>query len=228
MLLTGGPPAGGRYSQSDSGYQPHPNNPEQRSLTSAVHRTRWYLRRSCFGDIDKPRAEVVIEIVVEVSRGRTPDSGHNPPTSVTVTLAADRREPLATRADQFTLNSFTFADRGDFPVIDSGRILLAAGDRQQYKGHSAAINTRARQRKGNLENWRPLPIATGSFQSGSDGSSTHNSNILDVGVNVDIAPYIHANNEVTLKMSLEISSVAGDQNIDGFNRTNDRAAANRT
>jgi general secretion pathway protein D len=36
-------------------------------------------------------------------------------------------------------------------------------------------------------------------------------------VNIDITPYVHSNNEVTLKMSLEISSVAGETNIGGFN-----------
>jgi general secretion pathway protein D len=41
---------------------------------------------------------------------------------------------------------------------------------------------------------------------------------LDVGVNVDITPFIHADHSVTLKMSLEISSVSGVQNIGGFNQ----------
>jgi general secretion pathway protein D len=41
---------------------------------------------------------------------------------------------------------------------------------------------------------------------------------LDVGVNIDITPYVHADHEVTLKMSLEISSVTGVQNIGGFNQ----------
>jgi general secretion pathway protein D len=41
---------------------------------------------------------------------------------------------------------------------------------------------------------------------------------LDVGVNIDITPYVHGNNEVTLKMSLEISSVTGETNIGGFSQ----------
>jgi general secretion pathway protein D len=39
---------------------------------------------------------------------------------------------------------------------------------------------------------------------------------LDVGVNIDITPHIHSDTEVTLKMSLEISSVTGTQNIGGI------------
>jgi general secretion pathway protein D len=39
---------------------------------------------------------------------------------------------------------------------------------------------------------------------------------LDIGVNVDITPHIHSDKEVTLKMSLEISSVTGQTNIGGI------------
>jgi general secretion pathway protein D len=60
-----------------------------------------------------------------------------------------------------------------------------------------------------------IPIATGSYQSGiSNGVNTQFS-YIDVGVNIDIVPYIHANREVTLKMSFEVSSVTGEQTIDG-------------
>ena len=34
-------------------------------------------------------------------------------------------------------------------------------------------------------------------------------------MNIDITPYIHATNEVTLKMSLEISSVTGQTSVGG-------------
>ncbi len=39
-----------------------------------------------------------------------------------------------------------------------------------------------------------------------------------MSVNIEITHYVHAENEVTLKMSLEISSVAGVQNIGSFNQ----------
>jgi general secretion pathway protein D len=37
-------------------------------------------------------------------------------------------------------------------------------------------------------------------------------------VNIDITPHIHSDREVTLKMTLEISSVTGTQNIGGINQ----------
>jgi general secretion pathway protein D len=72
--------------------------------------------------------------------------------------------------------------------------------------------------KASLKIGDRVPIATGSFQSGLGGSVNTQFQYLDVGVNIDITPYVHSNNEVTLKMSLEISSVSGVQNIGGFNQ----------
>jgi general secretion pathway protein D len=72
--------------------------------------------------------------------------------------------------------------------------------------------------KASLKIGDRVPIATGSFQSGFGGSVNTQFQYLDVGVNVDITPYVHAGNEVTLKMSLEISTVTGETNIGGFNQ----------
>jgi len=68
-----------------------------------------------------------------------------------------------------------------------------------------------------------VPVATGSFASGigTSGSSPlvdTQFQYLDVGVNIDITPHIHSQNEVTLKMALEISTVTGNTNIGGFNQ----------
>jgi general secretion pathway protein D len=67
-----------------------------------------------------------------------------------------------------------------------------------------------------------VPVATGSFAPGTAGGisplvSTQ-FQYLDVGVNVDITPHIHSDHEVTLKMSLEVSSVTGQTNIGGISQ----------
>jgi general secretion pathway protein D len=41
---------------------------------------------------------------------------------------------------------------------------------------------------------------------------------LDVGVNIDVTPHIHSEHDVTLKMTLEVSSVSGTQNIGGISQ----------
>ena len=72
--------------------------------------------------------------------------------------------------------------------------------------------------KASLKIGDRVPVATGSFQSGFGGSVNTQFQYLDVGVNIDITPYVHADNEVTLKMTLEISTVTGSVNIGGFSQ----------
>jgi general secretion pathway protein D len=72
-----------------------------------------------------------------------------------------------------------------------------------------------------------VPVATGSFQAGVGVGSTAGSGFvnplvntqfqyIDVGVNVDITPRVHPNHEVSLKVSVEVSSVTGQSNIGGI------------
>ena len=68
-----------------------------------------------------------------------------------------------------------------------------------------------------------FPIATGSFQPGIGGVGINplvntQFQYLDVGVNIDITPKVHAGREVTLKVAMDISSVTGQSNIGGISQ----------
>jgi len=68
-----------------------------------------------------------------------------------------------------------------------------------------------------------VPVATGSFQPGIGGVGINplvntQFQYLDVGVNIDITPRVHANGEVTLKMTMDVSAVTGQQNIGGISQ----------
>ena len=68
-----------------------------------------------------------------------------------------------------------------------------------------------------------VPYATGSFQPGIGGVGINplvntQFQYLDVGVNIDITPRVHANGEVTLKMTMDVSAVTGQQNIGGISQ----------
>ena len=68
-----------------------------------------------------------------------------------------------------------------------------------------------------------VPVATGSFQPGIGGVGINplvntQFQYLDVGVNIDITPRVHASREVTLKVSLDISSVTVTSNIGGISQ----------
>jgi len=68
-----------------------------------------------------------------------------------------------------------------------------------------------------------VPVATGSFQPGIGGVGINplvntQFQYLDVGVNIDITPRVHAGREVTLKMVLDISAVTSFSNIGGISQ----------
>jgi general secretion pathway protein D len=65
-----------------------------------------------------------------------------------------------------------------------------------------------------------VPVATGSFQAGSSAGINPLVNTqfqyIDVGVNADITPHVHPDHEVSLKISIEVSSVTGSTTIGGI------------
>ena len=196
--------------------------PEQRSLTLRGTPDQMVLAQKLLTDIDKPKAEVVIDVMVmEVSKNRTRTIGTNPPTSASVTLApggSSSGSSGSSSGSGLTLNSFTSLNAGDFSVSIPGiSFSLLASDSDTKVLQRPEIRVLDSE-KASLKIGDRVPIATGSFQSGFGGSVNTQFQYLDVGVNIDITPYVHAGGEVTLKMSLEISSVTGVQNIGGFSQ----------
>jgi general secretion pathway protein D len=193
--------------------------PEQRSLTLRGTPDQMVLAQKLLTDIDKPKAEVVIDVMVmEVSKDRLHTIGTNPPTSASVTLAPGGTSTSGSSGSSLTLNSFTKLSAGDFAVSIPGiSFSLLASDSNTKVIQRPEIRVLDSE-KASLKIGDRVPIATGSFQSGFGGSVNTQFQYLDVGVNIDITPYVHAGGEVTLKMSLEISSVTGVQNIGGFNQ----------
>jgi general secretion pathway protein D len=74
-----------------------------------------------------------------------------------------------------------------------------------------------------------VPIATGSFQAGvgvgvGGGAGVVNPLVntqftyQDVGVTVDVQPRVHPGDEISMKLIVDISSLAGSENIGGINQ----------
>ncbi len=193
--------------------------PEQRSLTIRGTPDQMVLVQKLLGDIDKPKAEVLIDVtVMEVSRDKTRTIGTNPPTSASVTLSPVSSSTSSTSGSGLTLNSFTSLNAGDFSVSIPGISFSALASDSSSKVIQRPQLRAMDSEKASLKIGDRVPIATGSFQSGLGGSVNTQFQYLDVGVNVDITPYVHADNSVTLKMTLSISSVTGVQNIGGFSQ----------
>lgn len=184
--------------------------PEQRSLTLRGTPDQMVLAQKLLQDIDKPKAEVMIEVaVLEVTRGRTRTLGISPPTSVTASL-----QPSGTGSG-FTLNSLTSVGTENvvvtIPSASLSALMLDSNTKVLQKPQLRAMDSE----KASLKIGDRIPIATGSYQSGISNGVNTQFQYIDVGVNIDIVPYIHANHDVTLKMSFEVSSVTGEQTIDG-------------
>ena len=165
--------------------------------------------------IDKPKSEVVIDVaVMQVNRDRLRTMGMNVPTSVNIGVNPSISAALSgTGGGGFSFGNFAFSVPGGsftFLASDSNTKLL------QHPEIRAINDQKATLRIGDR-----VPIATGSFQTGivAAGSVSPVSTqfqYMDVGVNIDITPHIHSDREVTLKMTLEISSLNGTETIGGI------------
>jgi len=78
--------------------------------------------------------------------------------------------------------------------------------------------------KATLKIGQRIPVATGSFGAGVGGIGITNTLVntqfqyLDVGVNIDITPKVHPGNEISLKLTMDISEEDTTVNIGGINQ----------
>ncbi len=191
-------------------------------------------------DLDKPKAEVVVEIIVmEVNRGRTRDlastlasggtAGIKMPISFTPrsTLGSASSSSSTATATSTSVNLSNLGRIGgqDFTTALPGFLLQAMlTDRNTKVLQSPQVRASDGQ-KVSLRIGDKIPIATGSFQPGFGGVGAGVSplvstqfNFTEVGVNVDMTPQVHGTEEVTLKISVEISTVRDRVDIGGVSQ----------
>lgn len=191
------------------------------------------LAEKLLADIDKPKSEVVIDIaVLQVSRNRMFTLGAVPPTTVTVAATPITSGNTGTGTSVsgsnnsgggFTLDSLRYLNATNFVVtIPPYSFTALAGDSNTKVLQNPELWAIDNQ-KATLKVGDRIPIATGSFGA-TGGTQGYGALVntqfqyLDVGVNIDITPHIHSDREVTLKMTLEVSSVTGTQNIGGISQ----------
>jgi general secretion pathway protein D len=161
----------------------------------------------------------MIEIaVMEVSRGKILTFGVNPPTTVSAALLPTDPSSTGSSGSSFTLASLAYLTSNNvvvsIPTASVTALMSDSNTKVLQKPQVRAMDSE----KATLKIGDRIPIATGSYQSGINNGVNTQFTYIDVGVNVDIVPYVHANREVTLKMSFEISSVTGETSIDGFSQ----------
>ena len=193
-------------------------------------------------DIDKARPEVVIQVqVLEARLDKMRNLGILPaqngvrlalclreqPRPRPTTTARTRMELRSTTQNILTLQNLTHLNGSNYSVTmptftanallnDSSTKIIQNPEVRSVDGQPAKLRIGDR-----------VPVATGSFQAGVGVGSTAGTGFvnplvntqfqyIDVGVNVDITPRVHPNHEVSLKVSVEVSSVTGQTNIGGI------------
>jgi len=187
-------------------------------------------------DLDRARPEVVVDIaVLQVSKDKSRTLGMNWPTSATVALQSNINTTTATTNTTtgttttpssnggLELNTLGNLNATDFQVtIPSANLSAVMSDSDTKTLQNPQVRALDNQ-KATLKIGERVPVATGSFQPGIGGVGINplvntQFQYLDVGVNIDVTPHVHADREVTLKISMEISSVINQASIGGISQ----------
>ncbi len=190
-------------------------------------------------DLDKARPEVIVDIdVMQISKDKSHTLGLSPPTSASVTLQSNINQTTTTTTATtasgaggtvtqgtgntgINLNTLGNLNATNFNVtIGTATLSAVMNDTDTKLIQSPQIRALDNQ-KASLKIGERLPVATGSFQPGIGGVGINplvntQFQYIDVGVNIDVTPHVHADRDVTLKVSMEISSEIGQASIGGI------------
>ncbi|HEV2103268.1 MAG TPA: hypothetical protein VGR58_10880 [Candidatus Acidoferrum sp.] len=190
-------------------------------------------------DIDKAKPEVIIQMEVLQARtdklrnlgilpGQSASIAINPNSSTTTNnTGTGTGTGSNTTPGTTTLSQLTHLNQNDvvltlpgatanFVLTDTATKIIDNPEIRAIDGQPAKLRVGDR-----------VPVATGSFQAGVGVGSTAGAGFvnplvntqfqyIDVGVNVDITPHVHANRDISLKVSVEVSSVTGQSTIGGI------------
>ncbi|MFZ0301742.1 MAG: cohesin domain-containing protein [Terracidiphilus sp.] len=194
------------------------------------------LAQQLIADLDKPRPEVVVDMaVLEVSKNWERTLGISWPSSVGVALqppctgsscsssttsGTTDTTGTTSNTNSPTLYSLSHLKASDFAVtIGSATLNLLLTDTDTQILQDPRLRSTDGQ-KATFKVGSKIPIATGSYQTGAATalvSSLVNTQFQyeDVGVDVEMTPSVHYDNDVTLKVKITISAQSGSVTISG-------------
>ena len=191
-------------------------------------------------DIDKAKPEVIVQIMIlEARTDNLRNLGILPVQSVTAainpsytsssTSSSTTTSTTSSSSNTATLNQLRHLNQSDlvftlpsatanFLLTDSSTKILQNPELRGVDGQSAKLKIGDR-----------VPVATGSFQAGVGVGATSGAGFvnplvntqfqyIDVGVNVDVTPHVHPNRDISMKVSIEVSSVTGTSTIGGISQ----------
>ena len=190
------------------------------------------LAQKLIDDLDKARAEVVVDIaVMEVSKNWERTLGVAWPSSFGVALSPPSSSGntscptgstncTPSTGTSLTLYNLAHLKATDFAVtVGSATLNLLLSDSNTKVLQSPRIRATGDQ-KATMKIGSRIPIATGSYQTGAATavvSSLVNTQFQyqDVGVNIEMTPTVHFDHDVTLKIKIEVTSQSGSVTISG-------------
>jgi general secretion pathway protein D len=176
-------------------------------------------------DLDKPKAEVVIDLVfMEANRGRVRELAATFTTAgapgIDIPIFYNKGGTGEDANNSIPLNEIGSLGSGDFSINVPGAILKAlmsdATTRVLQQPQVRAVE----MQKASLKIGDRIPYATGSFQPGVGTVGLNplvstQFNFLDTGVNVDVTPKVHGN-EISLHIELDVSTKSGEVELGGL------------
>ena len=150
---------------------------------------------------DMPEAEVMLEVeILEVKRSSLMNLGVQWPTSIGI-------NPIADAAGQLTVN--------ELRNLNSDRILLsgisgAININKTDTDSNLLANPRIRVRnkqKANIVIGDKLPVVTPTVSGGVGGFASESVTYVDVGLKLAVEPTIYLNDEIAIKVELEVSNL---------------------
>jgi general secretion pathway protein D len=192
-------------------------------------------------DLDKPKSEVVVDVLImEANTSRTRDlaatlanlnSSGSLSAGINTGIAFTPRGAVsvgtgtgtgtaATPNTSINLGRLGHLSTADFSTTLPGLLLQAVLSDNRTKILNSPQVRASDGMKVSLKVGDRVPIATGSFQSGvgTVGGAPYAQTqfqFTDVGIKVEITPQVHSSEEVTLHVSLEVSTVRSYTNVGG-------------
>ncbi len=155
---------------------------------------------------DVPEPEVMLEVeILEIKRSRLIELGINWPDSVslaplTVPLTSTTNRPL-------TIDTLRDLNRGNIGISNISATLAA----NKTDGDSKTLaNPRIRVRnkeKAKVVIGDKVPNITTTISPGANGFASESVQYLDVGLTLNVEPTIYLNNEIAIRIALQVSNL---------------------
>lgn len=194
------------------------------------------LAQKIIDDIDQARPEVLVHFqVLSASVDHLRDLGVLPGQSATIQFTPlTSNQPnggssSSSTSGTSTTNQITLGNLKNISLSDYSATLPGATANAILTDNKTRIIQDPEIRitdgeKASLKIGQRVPVATGSFQAGLGTTQVGavsplvntQFQYIDVGVNIDVTPRVHPDGDVSLTLTLDVSSVVSESNIGGI------------